>query len=341
MRNFLFFLGLLPERQFEIPIVGVGNLSVGGSGKTPLIEYMVSTLQEDGLTPAVVSRGYKGTARGVTVLEDHHTAREVGDEPFQIKRKFPEAPVVVSKNRIAAIRKIMAEMPKVDVVLLDDSFQHRYVKPGLNLLTTPYSKPFTEDLLLPSGNLREPKRAKKRAHMIVVTKSLVVLSPFEIGRLKEELKPAPYQSLYFSYLQYQHFVSAKAPAERYAIEDFSEYKLVLFTGIADPGPLLTYLERKCKAVDLVKFADHEPFSTKAYNRVAQRFNDIYVSDKAVVTTEKDIRRLESLSVWQQFQQLPLYYLPVEIGFHQTEEEPQFDERIIQYVRANQRNRPLH
>ena len=341
LRNFLFFLGVLRERKFDIPTIGIGNLAVGGTGKTPLVEYMIATLQEDGLLPAVVSRGYKGSADGVVVLSENHTAQEVGDEPQQIKRKFPGIPVIVGKSRVAAIQRVEAEMPRVDVVLLDDAFQHRYVRPGLNILTTPYSRPFTEDWLLPSGNLREPPRARKRADLIVVTKSLVVLSPFELGRLKEKLRPWPYQSLYFSYLQYKQFVDARTPAEQDQIDDFANYKLILFTGIADPSPLVTYLERKCKAVDLVKFADHKVFTEKAYNLVAKRYTDTYVAEKAVVTTEKDIRRLESLPAWQHFQQLPLYYLPMEVAFHKNEEEPSFDERIIRYVRANQRNRPLH
>lgn len=341
LRNFLFFLGVLRERKFDIPTIGIGNLAVGGTGKTPLVEYMIATLQEDGLLPAVVSRGYKGSADGVVVLSENHTAQEVGDEPQQIKRKFPGIPVIVGKSRVAAIQRVEAEMPRVDVVLLDDAFQHRYVRPGLNILTTPYSRPFTEDWLLPSGNLREPPQARKRADLIVVTKSLVVLSPFELGRLKEKLRPWPHQSLYFSYLQYKQFVDARSPAEQYQIDDFANYKLILFTGIADPSPLVTYLERKCKAVDLVKFADHKVFTEKAYNLVAKRYTDTYVAEKAVVTTEKDIRRLESLPAWQHFQQQPLYYLPMEVAFHKNEEEPSFDERIIRYVRANQRNRPLH
>ena len=340
VRNLLFFLGILPERSFPIPIIAIGNLSAGGTGKTPLVEYMVSLLESDGFLPAVVSRGYKGSAKGVVILDDQKTAAEVGDEPYQIKAKYPDVPVVVSKSRVAAVRKIMQEMPRVDVVLLDDAYQHRYVKPGLNILTTPYSRPFTEDVLLPSGRLREPKRAKKRADLIVVTKSLVVLSPFELGRLKEVIQPEPHQTLYFSYLQYQHFVDAASPDRQFSVDAFENHKLVLFTGIADPSPLLKYLERKCNEVELVKFADHYAFDEKAYQQVYRTYENIYVSDKAVVTTEKDISRLVSLPVWQQFKQLPLYYVPVEVGFHQTEDAPHFDERILNYVRANQSNRPL-
>lgn len=341
LRNLFFFLGILPERKFDIPTIAVGNLSVGGTGKTPLVEYMVSLFLAEGITPAVIGRGYKGKATGVVVIGENHTASDVGDEPYQIKKKFKDVPVLVSRSRSAAIRKIMAEMPKVDVVILDDAFQHRYVKPGINILTTPYANPFTEDFLLPSGYLREPKWCKRRADLIVVTKSLTVLSPFELGRLKENLKPAPHQSLYFSYLKYHHMVDAKKPDDKFLMDDFEDYKLVLFTGIADPGPLLSYLERKCKAVELVKFADHEPFSEKAFRQVSKRYNEIYVTEKAVVTTEKDIRRLESLPSRQQFEQLPLYYVPIEVGFHQTNETINFDERIVNYVRANQRNRPLH
>lgn len=341
MRNLFFFLGILPERSFPIPIISIGNLSVGGSGKTPLVEYMVSRMLEEGMLPAIVSRGYKGSAKGVVFLDSDQKASEVGDEPYQMKAKFPDVPVVISSSRVDAIRQIMADVPQVDVVILDDAFQHRYIKPGLNILTTPYTLPFTEDFLMPSGWLREPKWAKKRADVIVVTKSMVVLSPFELVRMREEIKPKPYQNLYFSYLQYQHLVDAQDPGQSFPIDDFENYRLILFTGIAEPKPLLTYLERKCNEVQLVKFADHYAFDEKAYKKVSGLYSEIYVNDKAVVTTEKDISRLKSLPAWKHFQQLPIYYVPVEVGFHETDETQTFDERILQYVRANQRNRPLH
>ncbi len=341
MRNWMFFLGVLRERSFPIPIISIGNLSVGGSGKTPLVEYMVSCMVRDGMFPVIVSRGYKGSAHGVVFLDNDQNAAEVGDEPYQIKAKFPDVPVVTSKSRVDAIRQIMTEFPQADVVILDDAFQHRYVRPGLSILTTPYSLPFTEDFLMPSGWLREPKWAKNRADVIVVTKSLVVLSPFELERMREEIKPKSYQSLYFSYLQYQHLIDAKDPEKSFSIDDFENSRIVLFTGIAEPKPLYNYLERKCNEVQLVKFADHYAFGTKAYNRVSKIYSEIYVTDKALVTTEKDISRLKSLPAWQYFQQLPIYYVPVEVGFHQTDETLTFDERILQYVRENQRNRPLH
>lgn len=341
VRNFLFFLGVLPEHSFPVPVIAIGNLSVGGTGKTPLVEYMANLLVKDGFLPAVVSRGYKGSAKGVVFLDQDQTAAEVGDEPYQIKAKYPDVPVVVSQNRVNAIRQIMANIPGVDVIILDDAFQHRYVKPGLSILTTPYARLFTEDFLLPSGWLREPKSAKRRADLIVVTKSLAVLSPFELGRIKAEIKPEPHQNLYFSYLQYQELVDARDQEKQYPVDDFESYKLVLFTGIADPSPLQKYLERKCNEVELVKFGDHYEFDKKAYDKVSRLYSEIYVAEKAVVTTEKDISRLKSLPAWQFFQQLPVYYLPVKVGFHQTEDTPNFDERILNYVRANQRNRPLH
>lgn len=341
MRNFLFFLGILRERSFPIPVISIGNLSVGGSGKTPLVEYMVSCMVGEGMLPVIVSRGYKGSAKGVVFLDNDQNAAEVGDEPYQIKAKFPDVPVVISKSRVEAIRQIMSELPQADVVILDDAFQHRYVRPGLNILTTPYSRPFTEDFLMPSGWLREPKWAKNRADVIVVTKSLVVLSPFELERKREEIQPKSYQSLYFSYLQYKHLIDARNPEQSFSIDDFENSRIVLFTGIAEPKPLFNYLERKCNEVQLVKFADHYAFGEKAYNKVSKVYSEIYVTDKAVVTTEKDISRLKSLPAWQQFQQLPIYYIPVEVGFHQTDETLTFDERILQYVRENQRNRPLH
>ncbi len=340
-RNLLFNIGILPERSFDIPIISIGNLSTGGTGKTPLAEYLIDLLQGENILPAIISRGYKRDKKGLVVVEQGHTASEIGDEPYQLKKKFPDVPVIVSKSRLKGVRKVVSEMPKVDVIILDDAYQHRYVKPGLNILTTQYSKPFSEDFLLPAGSLREPKTSKKRADMIVVTKSLTVLSPFEVGRLKEEIKPLNHQDLYFSYITYGDFINYNDPEKVYPVKAFEDYKLVLFTGIANPVPLKSYLERKCKALELIKFADHKTFTEKAYKKVAKRYKDIFVKEKAVVTTEKDARRLENLEIEKKFRQLPLYYLPIQTGFHETEETQNFDQSIINYVRKNQRNRPLH
>lgn len=340
-RNLLFNIGILPEKTFDIPVISIGNISTGGTGKTPLAEYLASILQEENFTPAIISRGYKREQKGLIIAGLQHTASDIGDEPFQLKQKFPDLTVIVSENRVKAVRKVINEMPRVDVVILDDAFQHRFIKPGLNILTTQYSKPFSEDWLLPAGTLREPKSSKKRADIIVATKSLVVLSPFEVGRLKEEIKPLRHQDLYFSYIAYGDMVDYHNPSNTYPVKDFEDYKLVLFTGIANPAPIQSYLERKCKAVDLIKFADHKSFSQMHYDKVAKRYKEIFVKTKAVVTTEKDAKRLQNTEIGKQFKQLPLYYLPMEIGFHQTEDTTNFDERIINYVRKNQRNRPLH
>jgi len=341
LRNLLFNIGILRERKFDVPIIAIGNLSTGGTGKTPLVEYLVNLLREENFLPAVVSRGYQRTEKGLILAEQQHTAKAIGDEPFQLKQKFPEVPVVVSKSRVQAVNKIINEKPRVDVILLDDAFQHRYVKPGLNILTTQYSKPFSDDFLLPAGTLREPRSSKKRADIIVATKSLTVLSPFEVGRIQEEIKPRKKQKLCFSYITYGDFVRYKNPSKAYPVKDFEDYKLVLFTGIANPVPIQSYLERKCKSLEVMKFADHKTFTEKDYNKVAKRYKDIYVKEKAVVTTEKDARRLQSLPVGKQFEQLPLYYLPIQIGFHKTEDTINFDENIINYVRDNQSNRPIH
>lgn len=341
IRNLLFTIGILPQKSYGIPIISVGNLATGGTGKTPTVEYLAELLKAENFTPAIISRGYKRDTKGIIEVDERHTALNVGDEPFQLKQKFPDIPVIVGKSRTKAIEKINQEKPKVDVVLLDDAFQHRYVKPGLNILTTDYSTPFSEDFLLPAGNLREPKTSKKRADIIIATKSLTVLSPFEVSRLKEEIKPLPKQDLYFSYITYGDMVSFRDADQVFPVKEFEDYKLVLFTGIANPVPVKSFLERKCKALDLIKFADHRSFTEKDYQKVAKRYEDIFVAEKAVVTTEKDAKRLESLEVSAQFKQLPLYYLPIQIGFHETEDTQNFDERIIEYVRKNQRNRPLH
>jgi tetraacyldisaccharide 4'-kinase len=341
LRNLFFNIGLLPQKKFDLPIISVGNLSVGGTGKTPMVEYLIDIIQEEGLKPAVISQGYKRKKGGYILMEDEHSAREVGDEPYQIKTKFPNTPVVVSKKRVSAIKKLLQQVPDIDVIILDDAFQYRYVKPGVNILLTEYSSPFPEDFLLPAGNLREPKPSKKRADIIIVTKSMKVLSPFEVGRLKEMIKPKAHQELYFSYINYQSFVDFNNPEATYDVKDFSDYKVVLFTGIANPLPLKAFLERRCKEVTVIKFGDHHQYNYKDYTKINERLKEIFINEKAVVTTEKDIKRIQSLDAKEYFKLFPLYYLPLQFEFHESEENQNFTNKIINYVRNNQKNRPIN
>lgn len=337
IKNFFYRTGVLKSVEFDFPVIGVGNLSVGGTGKTPMVEYLIRLLRENGYQPGVISRGYKRKGNGFLLLTGREECKEAGDEPFQIKQKFPEVAVAVCKNRAAGIQKLI-ESSDIDVVIMDDAFQHRKVKPGLNMLLTQYSRPFNEDFLLPSGRLREPKSCKNRADLIVMTKSYRILSPFEVGRIKESIKPKTRQEIYFSYIAYHPPVSMNDPEKKLSLKVLEDYQVVLFTGIGNPAPLENYLNRKCKEIRLIKFADHHWYTRKDYKKVAKVFDKIFIKERAVLTTEKDARRIQCSKAMKYFQKLPIYYLPIDFIFHQkNRNKKQFDQRILDYVGKDQRS----
>lgn len=334
LRNRLYDWGILSQVSFDFPVIGVGNLSVGGTGKTPTVEYLVRLCLENGLRPAIVSRGYKRKSRGFYLLDKEATAEKAGDEAYQLKRKFPEIPVAVCKNRAKAIKRLREEVKGIDVFLLDDSFQHRKVKPGLNILLTPYSQPFSEQWLLPAGRLREPKGARKRADIIVITKNPIVLSPFEERRLLEALKPFPHQKVFFSYISYGEITGVTETADP-TIDStvLSRTSIMLFTGIANATPLKYYLERKAKEVFLQRYPDHHRYKEKDLKKIRKQFDNLYTPLKVVVTTEKDLRRLEHSQQLELLQDMPFYYLPIRFLFHKKQ-QPSFDEMVLEYINKN-------
>lgn len=328
--------GILQSRDFNIPIIGIGNLSTGGTGKTPLVEYVLKLLYQNDIKVAVLSRGYKRTTKGFIKVSDQ-SAQEVGDEPYMISKKYPFASVFVCENRVHGINQILEENV-AEVIILDDSFQHRQVKPGLNILLTAYSRPFTDDWLLPSGNLRDLKSSKRRADVIVITKSPKILSPFEIDRLKSLIKPQKSQDFYFSYIAYHKLRSYKNPVQPVPLSDFKNNKVVLFTGIANSQSIEQYLKRKCKEVKLLKFPDHHEYKPKDLKKIENLINFHLLGDTIAITTEKDIRRIETSELANQFKELPLFYLPIEFLFHAPENDGiDFDDKILNYVRPNKRD----
>jgi tetraacyldisaccharide 4'-kinase len=291
-RNFLYNRGVLESSTFKTPLVCVGNLSVGGTGKSPMIEYLISFLKED-YQIAVLSRGYKRKTTGFLEVAETHTAVDVGDEPLQFKKKYPDVLVAVSADRRAGIKKLEQ---RADVILLDDAFQHRKVKADFNILLTPFHDLFIEDYMLPTGNLREPRSGSKRAHCIVVTKCPQRVSYAKMQEIEFRMPLYNHQKLYFSRIGYASEIYSAT--ETLALEYLRDKPFTLVTGIADPAPLVQYLTNLNLNFRHKKFPDHHNFSASEIEQLQQ--------EEILLTTEKDYMRLQHT-----IEKFALYYLPIE------------------------------
>lgn len=351
LRNKFYDWGIFKSVRFHLPVISVGNLSVGGTGKTPHIEYLIRLLSPD-YQVATLSRGYGRKTRGFLISDSSTTAADIGDEPLQFKTKHPDIVVAVDEKRVRGIKKIVELFPETQAILLDDAFQHRAVKPGLSIVLTDFSKPYFEDHILPSGTLREFKAGIKRADIIIVTKCPEVLLPIERSRLENSIRPKAHQQLYFSHINYGEFI----PFHKETINPFSKayyferhYSIVLLTGIANTQPLEYYLKDKAKTVVPVKFPDHHSFTVNDLEDVRKIFDNIASANKILLTTEKDAMRLKTPELSAILDHLPLFYMPIEIEFHEKDKnarmkEPggdDFNKQILDYVRTNQRNGSLH
>lgn len=329
IRNLLYDLGILRSKLFDFPVISIGNLSVGGTGKTPHIEYVLNELKGR-YKMAVLSRGYMRKTKGFRIVGPEDNATTVGDEPFQIYRKFKNVIVAVDEKRKRGIQKLKELNQAPKLILLDDAFQHRAVKPGLNILLTDYTKPYTDDLPLPSGRLRESRRGARRADLIVVTKSPEVLSPLEIRRLISIINPEPYQKVFFSYIEYQQFIPLNLAAQNIVEQGKSlgKYSIVLVSAIANSKPLLLHLKRHTRDVKSLPYRDHHYFTTKDYDEIKKTFNDVFSNKKAIVITEKDAVKIDL----EQFEEIPLFVLPIKIKFHE-QGELDFISEIKEHVRS--------
>lgn len=326
-RDFFYRTGMLKSVKFNIPLISVGNLSVGGAGKTPHIEYLVRLLK-DYLNVATLSRGYGRKTQGYLMVQSDATAEQVGDEPLQFKRKFPDLTVTVAESRAFAIPQMLSESPDTQVILLDDAFQHRSVTPGLNILLTEYSHPFTKDWLLPSGRLREWRSSYKRADLIVVTKCPKELSEAEKTRVTQEIKPFPHQRLFFSYYNYgqPYFIFNQQLVANLA----ADWQVVVICAIARTDYLVEYLQEKVENVTLLEFEDHHYFNEDDMQELKRSFDQLKGQKKIILTTEKDAVRLELHYKFLKDNQLPVFALPVQVQFHFGEGE-QFDQTVKDFL----------
>jgi len=336
IRNWLFDLNIKKSRSFDIPVIGVGNISAGGTGKTPMVEYIIKVLLQNGLKTAMLSRGYKRDTKGFQSAEPDTTASIVGDEPFQVKSKFPEVVVAVCEDRVLGIEILQEKNKNLQAIVLDDSYQHRAVKPGFNILLTDFNKPFYADQLLPSGRLREPKSGRNRADVLIVTKCPIDLQIEEKKLIKHKLKTMPFQEVYFTSISYQSLIKAESepnPDSYFPIENLKGYKVVLFTGIANTKSIETYLKEQDIETILMDYPDHHSFSAAEIKKIIHKWESIPDMNKLILTTEKDWRRLEDTEEAKQFSGLPFYFLPIEVQWDDAE-KLSFDNKIIDYVKEH-------
>ena len=336
IRNQMFEMGILKSRSFKVPVISVGNITVGGSGKTPHVEYLVKLLK-DQLKVAVLSRGYKRKSRGYVLSGKDTEMDMIGDEPFQMKKKFPDVYVAVDKDRCHGIDRLTEdeETKDTEVVLLDDAYQHRYVKPGVNILLVDYHRLIIYDKLLPAGRLREPKQEKNRANIVIVTKCPRDLRPMEYRVLTRSLNLYPYQKLFFTTLKYLDLKPMYQGETRKIDSLRQEEHVLLLTGIASPKQMILDLEPYTKNITPLTFPDHHRFRKKDIRRINETFERM-PEPKLVITTEKDNARLFGVEGLSDDVRKSIYMLPVEIEFMLDQKEV-FNEKIIGYVRKNSRN----
>jgi tetraacyldisaccharide 4'-kinase len=324
-RNKLYDRGILESNAFDIPLITVGNLRVGGTGKTPQVAYLVKLLKSS-YRVAVLSRGYKRKSKGFVLANKTKTAIELGDEPYQLFRQHPDIVVAVDADRTHGIAELCAMHTPPDVILLDDAFQHRKVQSGFSILLTAYDDLYIEDTHLPSGNLRESVEGAKRAQVIVVTKCPDVLSEQEEFDIALKLKVGLKQTVFFTRIKYAEYI--QSTKQKIAIDDLSKYKLVLITGIANPKPLVNFLELKKCDFEHLSYPDHHQFSKMDIENIQKEFLKIPDKNKLLLTTEKDyVRIFASLE--------NLYYLAIETEFINHQKD--FDKLILDYVGKNTRN----
>lgn len=326
IRNRLFDTGVFKSVQFDLPVIAVGNLRVGGEGKTPHMEYLIRLLHPQFKT-ATLSRGYGRKTKGYREVTLHSTAAGCGDEPVQFKRKFPDLTVVVDEQRALGIAHLLVDSEDTQVVLLDDAYQHRWVKAGKYILLTSYEHLYTRDVVLPAGNLREKASGAQRADVIIVTKCPPDITEQQRTAITGELAPLPHQQVFFSCVQY----GSITPLSGKKVVPEVIPGVVLITGIAQPQPMVKYVQQLAKEVTHLSFPDHHEFSAGDIDKMLQTLHNM-PKGSILLTTEKDAVRLQP---FRALQNEPVYYLPITVGFIAHENE--FRNLIYDYVNAHTRN----
>ena len=334
LRNTAFNVGLLPQEEFDIPVVSVGNITVGGTGKTPHAEYIVEALYRR-YHMAVLSRGYKRKTKGFILASNNMTPRDIGDEPYQIYRKYAGLiTLAVCESRRKGIRQLLRIDPEINLILLDDGFQHRYVKPKVNIVLMDYNRPSYDDKLMPLGSLREPVTSLTRSDIVVVTKCPTGLSPVDIRMMKKNLEqymfPPPSQQLFFSNIRYADPVPV-FPVQSPQLTSLNwlhpDDAVLCLTGIATPKPLVRYLRQFAAPVKVMHFDDHHFFTRRDFSDIFKVYKSLEGKRKFIITTEKDAVRILSNPYFPPTKRNCIYYIPMRVGFLESE-GPNFIEWLV-------------
>jgi len=325
LRNILFDYHILKSKKHKIPVICIGNISVGGTGKTPQTNYIAKLLSKD-YNIAIVSRGYGRKSSGFHYVKLDSLAESVGDEPLQLKYNNPDCIIAVNNNRNKAIKKIRRDYPETNVVLLDDGFQHRWINAGLNIVITTFKKPYTKDSLIPLGRLRENKKGANRSNIILISKTPCNTNCNKKKELVKNLQLKESQNAYFSSIIYHKYKSVENNRE---IENETEYSVTLVAGIENPNNLVEYLKEHTKKINLIKFPDHHNYSSKDIKNIFLEYEKDKSVKKLILTTEKDATKLRKLLT--QYNIIHFYYIPIDIYIH---EKDKFNNQILDYVRKN-------
>ncbi len=324
VRNLLFDIGILRSTSFITPVIGVGNLSVGGTGKSPVVMYLAGLLSQQQLRTGVLSRGYGRQTKGYHVVNYDSNYTQVGDEPMQLFERFKNRIVIaVSEKRVPGAKKLISDMD-LDVLVLDDSYQHRYIKPGFNILLTDYSDPYFEDYLLPAGDLRESRSGAKRAQIVMVTKCPADLNEEQKRSYISDLRLRPGQKVFFSSINYSGNIKSKD--KQLTLENLRSRQILLITGIANPKHLMAELQQYSVNVKHLQFPDHHSFTDSDVKKITKEYEQLG-ENRLMLTTEKDYIRLKTFD----YLRPELYYWPIDIDIDNPQE---FNDTIINYVRKN-------
>ncbi len=327
-KNLLFDKGIISSKEFDVPVICIGNLAAGGTGKTPMVIKVVEMLLHAGMKPVILSRGYKRNSADIKLITDNSSVTETGDEPMLLFKYFRNVPVILSGNRIKGIKYILQQFPETNVVVMDDGFQHRWVKPTMNILLSAFQNPFTSDQLLPAGYLREPASAAIRAQLIVVTKTPEHTSRETKQNLFSLIKKHSNAPVIFSTLSYNPLKHV------FTEETFHEspggYHCLTVSGISDDETFTDYIRRHALKTESISFPNHHPYSSEDAEMIARRFNNIAAQRKIIITTGKDAVKLMR---FKELQSLPLYQLPVVPDFL-PEEKELLKTELIKHARKN-------
>ena len=339
IRNWMFNQEILKSTTFQTPIICVGNLSVGGTGKTPHTEFIIRSLQNEWQT-VMLSRGYKRVTKGFNLADENSNSQTIGDEPYQIFKKFPNIKVAVDEKRVRGVKKLIETFPELQIVVLDDAYQHRHIHAGLTILLTDFSNLYTRDLMLPAGTLREWRSGSKRADIIVVTKCPADLKPIDMRIIETEIKPENNQLLFFSTYIYDEIIPVfhEQETEIWTFERIKETNsnVLLIAGIVSPEPIVEQIKKHTSEVETLFFEDHHAFQSKDYALIKSMFDALKSEEKIILMTEKDASRIVSDPNFPESLKSRTFAMPIRVEIL-NKQETLFIQKIKNYVVENSRN----